>query len=64
LILQANEAIENGLAGRTLDLHRLMRENGYPEIAVHALPGFSRPLLIGFTYAAAGARTRGSLART
>ena len=29
LILQANEAVDN-LPAKTLDLHRLMRDNGYP----------------------------------
>jgi SAM-dependent methyltransferase len=46
LILQANEAIDN-LPARTLDLHRLMRDNGYSEIAVHTPDGFARPLLVG-----------------
>jgi SAM-dependent methyltransferase len=53
LILQANEGIENNLPGRTLDLHRLMRENGYPEITVHTPPGFARPLLVGHAAASA-----------
>jgi SAM-dependent methyltransferase len=47
LVLQANEAIGNGLPGRTRDLHRLMRENGYPDVEVHAPRGFARPLLVG-----------------
>lgn len=55
LILQANEAIENNLPGRTLDLHRLMRENGYPDVAVHSPRGFARPLLVGRTQARARA---------
>src|SRR3989337_1559851 len=33
LILQANDAIDN-LPARALDLHRLMRDNGYPEVQV------------------------------
>lgn len=48
LILQANEAIDN-LPAKTLDLHRAMRENGYPEIQVHTPAGFARPLLVGYT---------------
>jgi hypothetical protein len=63
LILQANEGIENGLPGKTLDLHRLMRDNGYPEISVHTPAGFSRPLLVGYTNASAGARYRDSVAQ-
>jgi SAM-dependent methyltransferase len=58
LILQANEAVENNLPGRTLDLHRLMRENGYLEIAVHTPAGFARPLLVGYTQFAAINRHR------
>jgi 2-polyprenyl-3-methyl-5-hydroxy-6-metoxy-1,4-benzoquinol methylase len=53
LILQANEAIENNLPGRTLDLHRLMRDNGYPEITLHTPAGLARPLLVGYTTLAA-----------
>jgi hypothetical protein len=56
LVLRANEALENDLPGRTLDLHRLMRDNGYAEIAVHTPAGFTRPLLIGHTFTAAAAR--------
>jgi 2-polyprenyl-3-methyl-5-hydroxy-6-metoxy-1,4-benzoquinol methylase len=63
LVLQANEGIENGLPGKTLDLHRLMRDNGFPEIAVHTPAGFSRPLLVGYTDASTGARYRDSVAR-
>jgi SAM-dependent methyltransferase len=63
LVLQANEGIENGLPGKTLELHRLMRDNGYPEIAVHTPAGFARPLLVGYTDASAGARYRDSVAR-
>ena len=62
LILQANEAIDN-LPAKTLDLHRLMRENGYPEISVHTPAGFARPLLVGHTHATSGARHRQSTVR-
>jgi SAM-dependent methyltransferase len=58
LILQANEGIESGLPGKTLDLHRLMRDNGYPEISVHTPGGFSRPLLVGYTHVSVGPRDR------
>ena len=34
LILQANDAIDS-LPAKTLDLHRLMRDNGYPDVQVH-----------------------------
>jgi 2-polyprenyl-3-methyl-5-hydroxy-6-metoxy-1,4-benzoquinol methylase len=61
LVLQANEGIENGLPGTTLDLHRLMRDNGYPEIAVHTPTGFSRPILVGHTHSGALAREREAL---
>ncbi len=61
LVLQANEAIENGLPGKTLDLHRLMRDNGYPEIAVHTPAGFARPILVGYTHSGALAREREAL---
>jgi 2-polyprenyl-3-methyl-5-hydroxy-6-metoxy-1,4-benzoquinol methylase len=46
LILQANDAIDN-LPAKTLDLHRLMRDNGYPEIEIHTPAGFAHPLLVG-----------------
>ena len=62
LILQANEAIDN-LPAKTLDLHRLMRDNGYSEISVHTPAGFARPLLVGHTHLAAGTRNRESAAR-
>jgi SAM-dependent methyltransferase len=62
LILQANEAIDD-LPAKTLDLHQLMRENGYPEIEVHTPGGFARPVLVGHTRAGAGARRR-NLSRT
>jgi SAM-dependent methyltransferase len=55
MILQANDGIENGLPGTTLDLHRLMRDNGYFDINVHTPTGFSRPLLVGYTRADVGA---------
>ena len=54
LILQANEAIGNSLPGRMMDLRRLMRDNGYPEIALHTHPGFARPLLVGYPQVAVG----------
>lgn len=57
LILQANEAIDN-LPARTLDLHRLMRDNGYPSVQVHTPAGFSRPLLVGYTQLEATVRQR------
>lgn len=46
LVLQANESIGN-LPARAADLRRLMRANGYPDVTVHAFPGFGRPLLVG-----------------
>ena len=46
LTLQANDAIAN-LPARTVDLHRLMRENGYPDVRVHTRTDFVRPLLVG-----------------
>ena len=49
LILQAIEAVDN-LPAKTLDLHRLMRDNGYTEIAVHTPAGMARPLLVGYTH--------------
>ena len=60
LILQANEAVTN-LPARTLDLHRLMHENGYSNISVHSPSGFARPLLVGHTATAAGGARRASL---
>jgi hypothetical protein len=62
LILQANEAVDN-LPAKTLDLHRLMRDNGYPEIAVHTPAGFARPLLVGYTQFTAINRYRETVAR-
>lgn len=53
LILQANDAIDN-LPAKTLDLHRLMRDNGYPEVQVHTRQGVAQPLLVGFTWIGAG----------
>ena len=61
LILQANEAIDN-LPAKTLELHRLMRDNGYSEISVHTPAGFARPLLVGHTRPS-GARYRESTVR-
>jgi SAM-dependent methyltransferase len=60
LILQANEAIDN-LPAKTLELHRLMRDNGYPEISVHTPAGFARPLLVGHTHQSSGVRYRESV---
>lgn len=62
LILQANEAIDN-LPAKTLDLHRLMRANGYSDVALHTPDGFARPLLVGWTAASATLPVR-ALART
>jgi hypothetical protein len=53
LILQANDAIDS-LPARTLDLHRLMRDNGYAEVQVHTREGVAQPLLVGFTWFGAG----------
>ena len=61
LILQANEAIDN-LPAKTLELHRLMRDNGYSEISVHTPAGFARPLLVGHTHPS-GPRYRESTIR-
>ena len=49
LILQANDEIDS-LPAKTLDLHRLMRDNGYPEVQVHTREGVTQPLLVGFTW--------------
>lgn len=49
LILQANDEIDS-LPARTLDLHRLMRDNGYPEVQVHTREGVTQPLLVGLTW--------------
>lgn len=57
LMLQANEAIDN-LPAKTLELHRLMRENGYAEIQVHTPAGFARALLVGYTQIGAAAPAR------
>jgi SAM-dependent methyltransferase len=46
LVLQANDAIFN-LPAQTTQLRRLMVDNGYPDVEVHAFPGFARPLLVG-----------------
>jgi len=59
LILQANEAIDN-LPAKTLDLHRLMRDNGYPEISVHTPAGYARPLLVGHPEVSARSRFSGA----
>jgi len=52
LVLQANDAIDN-LPAKTLDLHRMMRDNGYPEVQVHTGEGGAQPLLVGFTWVGA-----------
>ena len=49
LILQANDEIDS-LPAKTLDLHRLMRDNGYPEVQVHTREGVTQPLLVGSTW--------------
>jgi len=46
LVLQANDAIFN-LPAQTTQLRELMAANGYPDVEVHAPPGFARPLLVG-----------------
>ena len=56
LILQANDEIDS-LPAKTLDLHRLMRDNGYPEVQVHTRERVAQPLLVGFTWADAGRKT-------
>jgi hypothetical protein len=55
LILQANDAIDS-LPAKTLDLHRVMRDNGYPEVQVHTGQGGAQPLLVGFTWVGADER--------
>jgi hypothetical protein len=55
LILQANDAIDN-VPAKTLDLHRMMRDNGYPEVQVHTGQGGAQPLLVGFTWVGADER--------
>ena len=52
LMLQANDEIDS-LPAKTLDLHRLMRDNGYPEVQVHTREGVTQPLLVGFTWVGA-----------
>jgi hypothetical protein len=59
LILQANDEIDS-LPAKTLDLHRLMRDNGYPEVQVHTREGVTQPLLVGFTWAGADIKTSAS----
>jgi hypothetical protein len=44
-VLQANDAIFN-LPAQTTQLRQLMVDNGYPDVEVHAFPGFARPLLV------------------
>jgi 2-polyprenyl-3-methyl-5-hydroxy-6-metoxy-1,4-benzoquinol methylase len=53
LVLQANDAIFN-LPAQTTQLRQLMIDNGYPDVEVHAFPGFARPLLVGRTPNTAG----------
>jgi hypothetical protein len=53
LILQANDEIDS-LPAKTLDLHRLMRDNGYREVQVHTREGVTQPSLVGFTWVGAG----------
>jgi hypothetical protein len=48
LILRANDGIDS-LPAKTLDLHRLMHDNGYPEVQVYTR-GVTQPLLVGFTW--------------
>ena len=55
LILQANDAIDN-IPAKTLDLHRMLRDNGYPEVQVHTREGGGQPLLVGFTWVGAEGR--------
>jgi hypothetical protein len=55
LILQANDAIDN-VPAKTLDLHRMMRDNGYPEVQVHTREGGGQPLLVGFIWIGAEGR--------
>jgi Methyltransferase domain len=57
LILQADDAIDS-LPAKMLNLHRLMRDNGYPEVQVHTPGDQRRPLLVGFTHVSAAARGR------
>jgi hypothetical protein len=52
LILQANDAIDS-VPAKTLDLHRMMRDNGYPDVQVHTREGAGQPLLVGFTWGGA-----------
>ena len=62
LVLQGNEAIDN-LPARTLDLHRLIRDNGYADVALHTPAGFARPLLVAQTAVRVAMRHREAVAR-
>jgi SAM-dependent methyltransferase len=55
LILQANDAIGN-LPAHTDRLHRLLEENGYPQVRVSRFPGFARSLLVGSSAAGVDSR--------
>ena len=57
LIVQGAEEAEGDAPG-TATLYRLLLESGCSDITVHAPDGLSRPLLVGYPYAAAGARYR------
>ena len=46
LVVQTHEGGAQS-AGATLNLHRLLRDHGYPEVTVHAPPGVASPILIG-----------------
>jgi SAM-dependent methyltransferase len=54
LVVQANDgANENLPEARHAFLRRMMEANGYPRVAMHAVEGFARPLLVGAPRAAA-----------
>ena len=59
LVLQADDTLDS-LPAKTLALHRLLRDNGYPEVQVHTPEGLTRPLLVGYTWAGAGTHDRQS----
>src|SRR2546423_4527126 len=46
IVLQANDAIPS-LPASGRELRLLMTSNGYPDVAVHHFPGYTRPLLVG-----------------
>ena len=56
LVVQSNESSAGPAHTGTLDLHQLVRDNGYADVSVHAPTGFSRPLLVAYTDAAARGR--------